>query len=284
MPHSPDPVRTLGATLEGDGPRTVVFANGFCTTPRAWDVVRSALPPGWRVLRFQYVGDPGTDESGWAARRYETLHGHADDLVALLTHLDVRDAVLVGHSMGAMVGALAQVAAPERIGRLVMLAASPRYVDVPGEYVGGFSRATIDDLLAQADADLAAWMGGFAPVMFGEGAPARLLGEFVGQLTRMRPDVARLTLRSTFAADYRDVLPRVSCPVTVLQPERDVAVPVVVGQYLARVLPHATLRVLDVTGHLPHLTDPAPVAGALRAVLEEASRARPATDRAAATR
>lgn len=268
----PDPVRRLNATLEGEGPRTLVFANGFCTTPDAWDVVMRDIPAGFRVLRFQYVGDPGTDEGAWAARRYATLHGHADDLVALLEQLEVRDAVLVGHSMGGMVGALAHVAAPARIGRLVMIAASPRYVDIPGEYEGGFARATIDQVYAEADADLAAWMGGFAPVVAGRDASAKVIGDFVSHLRRMRPDVARLMLRSFFDSDFRELLPRVACPVTVLQPARDVAVPLAVGQYLARMLPRATLRVLDVTGHLPHLTHPAEVSRALRPVLEEAAR------------
>lgn len=272
MTLPPDPARRLNATIEGEGPRTLVFANGFCTTPDAWDAVRLAVPAGWRVLRFQYVGNPGTDEGAWAARRYATLHGHADDLVALLEQLDVRDALVIGHSMGGMVGALAHVAAPARIGRLVMIAASPRYVDVPGEYVGGFDRATIDRLYADADADLAAWMGGFAPLVAGREASAEVVGGYVNHLRSMRPDVARLMLRSFFDSDFRDLLPRVRCPVTVLQPARDAAVPLAVGEYLARTLPRATLRVLDVTGHLPHVTHPEHVRRALRPLLEGAAR------------
>ena len=266
----PDPIRRLNARLEGDGPRTLVLANGFCTTRESWDAVRAVVPPGWRILSFDYAGNPGTPADAWSAERHASLHGHADDLVALLGALDVRDALYLGHSMGGMIGLLARLADPTRLARLVLLGASPRYVDDPATgYVGGLSQADLDDTLARADADLAAWMAGFAPAMLGPEAPTPLVRDFAGFVTRMRPDVARLMLRSIFASDWRHVLPRVDCPVTLLQPARDPAVPLGVAEYLARTLPRAELRVLDATGHLPHLTHPAVVLTAFARLLAD---------------
>lgn len=266
-----DPVRRLNARLEGTGARTLVLANGFCTTRDSWDAVRAVVPPGWRTLTFDYVGNPGTPLDAWCPERHASLHGHADDVVALLAALDVRDALWIGHSMGAIVGALAHLADPACIARLVLLCASPRYVDDPATgYCGGFTQAEVDETLAQADADLAAWMAGFAPVVLGSEAAPHLVQAYAQHVTRLRPDVARVTLRSIFGADWRHVLPRVHCPALVLQPARDAAVPPAVGRYLADALPQATLRTLDVTGHLPHLTHPAAVVAAVADVFADA--------------
>lgn len=267
--------RRLNASVQGEGGRTLVLGNGFCTTQEGWDAIVDAVPAGWRVVRFDYSGSPGTPLDTWSSARYATLHGHAEDVVALLRAVHLRDVVFVGHSMSGIIGALVRLAAPELVGHLVMLATSPRYADEPGEYVGGFSREEVDASMALADADLAAWMAGLAPVVLGADAPPESVRAYATQILRMRPDVARLMIRSIFGTDYRALLRRVDCPVTLLQPSRDATVPVSVGRYLADIMPHATLRVLDVEGHLPHVTSPGVVAEALHDVLTRFALERP---------
>ena len=158
-----------------------------------------------------------------------------------------------------MVGLLAAAAAPDRVGRLVLLAASPRYLDDDG-YAG----------------DYHAWAGGFSALAVGRADRPDAVAEFADSLRRMRPDVAHRTLTTILTGDYRAVLPRVEQPVTVVQPRADVAVPTAVGRYLASRLPSATYRELDTVGHVPHLTDPAAVLAVLRDVLPNVFGAEPA--------
>ena len=266
-----DPVRSLRATVTGAGPRTLVLGNGFCTTRHSWDAVAAALPDGWRVVRYEYAGATAS-AAAWDPARHATLHGHADDVAALLAALDVRDAVFVGHSMSGMVGLLAHLAAPARIARVVLIGSSPRYIDDPATgYVGGLAADEVEASLARADADLSAWMAGFAPVMLGADAAPHLVREYAGQILHMRPDVARTMLRAIFRSDFRAIVPRVDCPVHVLQPADDAAAPPAVGAWLVRALPRGVLHPLPFRGHLPHLTHPERVAAILRAILAQAS-------------
>lgn len=62
----------------------------------------------------------GRGDSGKPATGYG-LDAHAGDVVRVLDHLDLEDAVLVGHSMGGFVGLQAALSYPERVRSLVLL-------------------------------------------------------------------------------------------------------------------------------------------------------------------
>lgn len=261
------PSPLLRPTITGAGPQTLVLANGLGTNQHTWRHVARAVEPHARVVRFDYVGTPHGDLAAYGPARYETLHDHADDVLELLDALDLRDAAWVGHSVSGMIGVLAAVAAPERIGRLVLVSASPRYLDDADGYRGGFDRAAIDRLLAAAGSDYHAWVGGFSPLAIGAAHCPDAVEEFGSYLRRMRPDVALRTLRAVFLSDHRAALPRVTQPVTVVQPRADVAVPTAVGRYLAATIPRAAYVELAAEGHVPQLTAPDELIAALDAAL-----------------
>ncbi|MGW2715567.1 alpha/beta fold hydrolase, partial [Streptomyces sp. NPDC001356] len=132
--------------------RTVVLAHGFGCDQNMWRLTVPALAEDYRVVLFDYVGSGRSDLSAFSENRYGSLHGYARDAVEVCEALDLRDAVFVGHSVSAMIGVLAAEAAPERIGALVMVAPSPRYIDDDG-YRGGFSAQDIDELLASLESN-----------------------------------------------------------------------------------------------------------------------------------
>lgn len=252
-------------TAGADAP-VVVLANGFCTSTASWDAVAATIPTAWRIIRFEYVGSAGTDPDAWIPGRHTTLEGHAADVVAMLRSMEVRNVVFVGHSMSAMIGGLVWLAAPELVARLVMLGASPRYIDDVG-YWGGFTALQIESLVEAASIDLERWIAGFAPIALGEHATRGHLDHFIGNLLEMRPDVARDMVRLVFQVDMRQIVPRITCPVDLLQSHFDAAVPPIVGVWLQKRLPHATLEVLPVNGHVPQMTHPGVVAERLNAIL-----------------
>lgn len=256
----------LSATVTGTGTRTLVFANGLGTSQATWRHVVAAFSPRVRCVRFDYLGTPASSLEAYTPEPYETLYGYADDLVGLLEELDVRDAMLVGHSVSGMVGLIAAVSAPERIARLAVISASPRYLN-DGSYVGGFELSDIQGILASAEQDFHAWVSGFAPMVLGADAGAADILEFASYLRRMRPDIAFQTLRTIFLGDYRDVLPRVQQPVLLMQPQDDLAVPAAVGMYLHAHLKHAELVMLAARGHVPQLTAPVEVIATLERAL-----------------
>ncbi|MCC5969765.1 MAG: 3-oxoadipate enol-lactonase [Pararhodobacter sp.] len=77
----------------------VVFANSLGTDLRLWDKVVPLLRPGLKIIRYDMRGHGLSD----APAAPYTMGALVRDLERLLDHLEVREAVLVGLSIGGMV-------------------------------------------------------------------------------------------------------------------------------------------------------------------------------------
>jgi sigma-B regulation protein RsbQ len=163
-----------------------------------------------------------------------------------------------------MIGLLAAIEEPERFRKLMLLGASPRYLN-DGDYRGGFEQADIDGLYEAMAANYHAWVSGFAPFAMGNADKPELARHFAETLSEIRPDIALAVARIIFQSDHRADLGKLTVPTLVVQSMSDAAVPMAVGEYLASHIPNAELLVLDATGHLPHLSAPDAVTAAIRA-------------------
>ena len=259
----------LGATRVGSGPRTIVLANGLGTSQDTWRHVVSALETRAQLVRFDYPGLVPTTEPTLDVVRHSSLYGYADDVIALLREAELADTLFVGHSVSGMIGLIAAAAAPECIARVVTIAASCSYLNHDDDgYFGGFTPASMNDILDVAARDFRSWAAGFAPLAVGPEGTAEGIAEFTNYLRRMRPDIGLRTLRTIMLGDYRTVPSRVMQPVTVLQPEHDIVVPMSAAEYLAAHLPHGTLITLRSRGHVPMLTSPDVVIAQLQHALD----------------
>ncbi|WP_309050289.1 alpha/beta hydrolase [Streptomyces sp.] len=235
--------------------RTVVLAHGFGCDQNMWRLTVPALARDHRVVLFDYVGSGRSELSAFTEDRYASLDGYARDVVEVCEELDLRDAVLVGHSVSAMVGVLAADAAPERIGALVMVAPSPRYVDDEG-YRGGFSAEDIDELLGSLEANYLGWSSTMAPIIMGNPERPELGAELTNSFCATDPDIARVFARTTFLSDSRDDLRTVRVPTLVLECTEDVIAPREVGAFVHQAIPGSRLITLKATGHCPQLSAP----------------------------
>jgi 3-oxoadipate enol-lactonase len=98
----------------GSGP-PLVFLHGFGLNRRMWDAQFEHFAQHFRVIRYDARGFgrsalPGTEP-----------YSHADDLRALLGHLDIARTHLVGLSMGAMIAMEFDLTFPEMVDRLVLV-------------------------------------------------------------------------------------------------------------------------------------------------------------------
>ncbi|MFF5701391.1 alpha/beta fold hydrolase [Streptomyces sp. NPDC012794] len=251
-----DIVRRNNVTVTGNPRgRTVLLAHGFGCDQHMWRLTVPALAGEYRVVLFDYVGAGRSDLSAFSAERYASLDGYARDVVEICEELDLRDAVFVGHSVSAMIGVLAAGAAPGRIGSLVMVAPSPRYVD-DGDYRGGFSAGDIDELLASLESNYLGWSAAMAPVIMGNEDRPELAKELKNSFCATDPEMARVFARTTFLSDSRDDLPGVRVPTLVLECTQDAIAPREVGAFVHRAVPGSTLVTLDAVGHCPHLSAP----------------------------
>ena len=246
------------------GGRPMLFAHGFGCDQQMWRHVAPAFEPDHRVILFDHVGAGQSDLSAWDPERYATLDGYTEDVLEICAALDLEDAIFVGHSVSAMIGVLAAARAPERIGKLVLVGPSPRYVDDEG-YTGGFSRADIDELLESLDSNFLGWSSAMAPVIMGNPDRPELGEELTNSFCRTDPDIAAQFARVTFLSDNRADLADVAVPTLVLQCSEDAIAPDAVGDYVHRAIAGSTLVRLDAVGHCPNLSAPDETTAAIRA-------------------
>src|SRR6201986_1914512 len=109
------PGARLAYEVTGQGP-AVVLVHGFGLDMRMWDQQVGHLAARFRVVRYDCRGFSASGPLDPAVP-----YTHADDLVALLDHLDIGDAVLAGLSFGGRVALQAALAAPHRVRGLALL-------------------------------------------------------------------------------------------------------------------------------------------------------------------
>ena len=264
MQSPPAPVlRRHNVNVSGSGDRTMMFAHGFGCDQTMWEPVARNFERDFRVVLFDYLGHGESDASGYSAERYSSLHAYADDVVEIGRALGLSDAIFVGHSVSAMIGALASLKAPQMFSDLVMVGPSPRYIDDEG-YRGGFSREQIDELLQFLADNHLGWSAAMAPAIVGNPERPELGSRLENSFCSTDPAIARDFARATFLSDNRRDLPSVWARVLVLQCSEDIIAPASVGEFVHASLPKSEFRLLRATGHCPNLSAPEEVTAAIR--------------------
>jgi sigma-B regulation protein RsbQ len=243
----------------------LVFAHGFGCDQGMWRHVAPSFPDH-RVVLFDHIGSGGSDSSAYDRARHDSLDGYAHDLADMLSALDLRDVVVVGHSVSCMIAVIAATQATDRISALVLIGPSPRYID-EGDYVGGFHRDDIEAMLLKAAGNFNEWAATMAPVIAGNADRPELSDEVQATFCRNDPSIAAHFAQVTFLSDNRRDLAAVQVPTLVVQCAHDAIAPVQVGEYVHRSVAGSSLIVLDVHGHTPHLSHPRETSAALRAFL-----------------
>ena len=244
----------------------MIFAHGFGCDQNMWRFVTPAFEHDYQIVLFDYLGHGRSDASAYDPSRYTSLDGYATDVLDICHALDVHGGVLVGHSVSAMIGALACAREPERFDRLVMIGPSPRYIN-DDDYVGGFARADIDELLEALESNYLGWSHAMAPAIMGRPDRPQLEEELANSFCRTDPAIARQFARTTFLSDNRQDLARVGTPTLVLQCSNDVIAPDSVGDFVHRHLRNSVLVHMRATGHCPNLSAPDETIGAIKAFL-----------------
>jgi sigma-B regulation protein RsbQ len=254
-----------------DGP-VLVFSHGFGTDQSMWGKILPWFTDVYRVVLFDHVGSGGSDQSAYDSATYSRLEAYVGDLVDVCSELHLEDVTLIGHSVGAMMAVSAAASADGlRFGRLVLLTASPSYLDHPeDDYAGGFTRQDIDDVFESLDANYVVWAESMAPVYMNTPHAPDLDHEIQGSFGRISPRVARDFARVAFLSDVRHLLGQVTVPVLVLQSTDDVVTPDHVGTYLHKELPNSTLVRLAATGHFPQSSAPEETSAAILEFLKPA--------------
>ena len=177
--------------VQGAGP-AMIFAHGFGCNQAMWRLLTPRFAERFRVITFDLVGSGQSDLRAYDATKYASLNGYASDLVEIIDEFALGPALIVGHSVSAMIGVLADLQGPGRFAGHLMVAPSPCYVN-DGDYVGGFSRADIDGLLNMLESNYLGWCSSMAPSIMGSPSQPELAHELETSFCRNDPGSLRVS-------------------------------------------------------------------------------------------
>lgn len=264
-PDSPGPDSpTTASSSSPEGRQPVVLLHGVTLQWWVWAAQFNTLPANYQVFAWDMRGHGGSTVGADGV----TMESIADDLVALLEHFDLRDAIVVGHSMGGMaLGAFCaehRKVQEERVARLMFLATSAATMALPalaGGAVGlvnlitGSTAELLQPRLRPSwrDTNLSALL--VRPV-FGRHPTGKAIDEVRRMLADMDPEVARDSGRAIATHDVREDLASVEVPTLVVVGDADRLTPPAHARLVEEAIPGAQLRILPGIGHQVMQEDP----------------------------
>lgn len=262
----PSLLDALNVRVVGSGKKFMVLAHGLGTDQSVWSRILPYFRSHYRVILYDLVFAGSVNPDYFDFNRYNCLDAYVDDLLQILDSLGVDRCYYVGHSLSSMIGILAAIRRPELFSKLILIGASPRFLN-DKDYHGGFEEGEIEKVFLAMEANYEAWVNGFAPLAVGADVPTAVR-EFSRTLFNMRPDISLFVSRTVFNSDLRGVLGLVKVPCCIIQTAKDVSVPTSVATYLKDHLGgRNTVEMMDVEGHLPHLSAPVMLAHHLNRAL-----------------
>jgi pimeloyl-ACP methyl ester carboxylesterase len=234
-----------GGEVRGPGRTPVVLIHGAASSSLLWLDLLRRLWPERRALAPDL---PGHGQSGrWPEAPSVALY--RDAVGAVCAHSGVPRAVLVGHSMGALVALACAAAWPDRVAGLILVGAATRLL-------------ASSDLRAALDAGRSAEL--LSQIAWSPATP-RAVREQHG---RALLSAAESTTRADFAAldgfDAAPLCPSLRTPTLVIAGEDDLLVPVTEARRLAAAISGAQWALLARAGHLIPVEQPDALAGEVR--------------------
>jgi non-heme chloroperoxidase len=225
----------------------IVFSHGWPLSSDDWDAqLMFFLNHGYRVIAHDRRGH---------GRSSQTADGHdmdhyADDLAAVVTHLDLEEAIHVGHSTGGgeVVHYLARHGEGRAVKAAILCAVPPLMVKTPGN-PNGLPKEVFDDFQVQLAANRSQFYRDVAAGPFyGYNRPGAKVSEPViqnwwrqGMMGGAKAHYDGIVAFSQ--TDFTDDLKKINVPVLVMHSEDDQIVPYIAsGPLSAKLLKHGTLK------------------------------------------
>jgi 3-oxoadipate enol-lactonase len=242
-----------------DGP-VLVFINSLGSDFRIWQDVVQAFTDRFRVILYDKRGHGLSD----APPAPYTIDEHTTDLLALLDHLKVDKAALVGLSVGGMIAQRMAVRAPERVQALVLscTAAKIGTPELWAERIASVENGGIEPI---ADNVLQRW---FTP-LFRKTQADEVTG-WRNMLIRTPIHGYAGTCAAIRDADLRPDAGRIKAPTLCVAGDQDGSTPADVVKGTADLIPGARFVLIDGAGHIPCVEKPAVLSKLISQHLQEA--------------
>jgi non-heme chloroperoxidase len=236
----------------------MVFVHGWGLSSDMWEYqLPDLVDRGFRCVAYDRRGCGRSDQpdSGYD---FDTL---ADDLRAVLEHLDLRDVTLVSHSMGS--GEVARYLTrhgTDRVARVALISPTLPYLRRDETNPDGVDPAAFEQIVAALRADRPGYLAALGAAALGVGLPGvevsdALQAWALGLFLPSSPKASIDTVRTHTETDMREDMASFTVPTLIVHGDRDALVPLEVSAHRAApMIDGCTLVVYENASHWPFVT------------------------------
>ena len=252
----------LSYTDQGEG-TPLVFIHAFPLSSAMWEPQIKPFSQNYRVVAIDLRGHGESDAPLW----HFTLDDYAEDIHALLTHLNIKQATFIGLSMGGYTLFSLYRKFPNSV-KAMVLADTRAQADTEEAKAGRFAMAQT------------AYQSG--PQAIAEMMMPKILAPFTMEHRQEVVDRIRKIILKNKASgiivdlmamsrrpDSTSLLSHISCPTLIIVGEQDVATPPSEAQYMKERIPGSKVVTIPQAGHMSNLEQPEVFNGALSEFLTE---------------
>lgn len=233
--------------LDGGSGLPLILLHGLGSHSKDWHPQYHFFNQCYRVIAIDLRGHGKSD----SPQQAYSVPQYASDVLAVMNHLDIHQAHLVGFSMGGMTAFQLAVDAPERIHSLTIINSGP-HVDSTNLKIKMlfFLRITIIHLLGMRTLGKL-----IARNLFPNTDKQALYKEFVEHISQIPKQTYIRTLKSFLGWNVSDKLNRLSMPVLIVAADQDYT-PLSKFKAYARLIPNAQLVVIENSRHATPMDQP----------------------------
>ena len=229
-------------TYDDEGPRDgdgvpLVFIHGWTADRHRWDHQMAHFAEKRRVIRLDLRGHGESSGAG-----VPTVAELATDVLALLDHLEVERAVLVGHSMGGMIAQTITLDHPERVERLVLVDSIARMT---------YSRGRGLLMAASTLLPYKLFVATNIQRAFAPGYPREEIRAHIKASAATPREVVMTLYGAMRAFDVLDRVGEIRVPTLLIHGYHDIQLPVQQMLRMAKAYPDAEVRIIDAGHELP---------------------------------
>jgi non-heme chloroperoxidase len=225
----------------------IVFNHGWPLTADAFeDQMFFMASNGYRCVAVDRRGHGRSDQT-WHGNDMDT---YADDLAELIDHLDLKDAIIVGHSTGG--GVVARYIGRHgtlRVAKAVLISAVPPLLLKTDSNPDGLPIEALDGLRAGIQADRNQFWKEFCNVFYSLNRPGAKISEgvadsFFRQCSMAGFPASYLGIKAFSETDFNEDLKKFDVPTLIMHGDDDQVVPIAVTAMLSsKIIKNAVLRV-----------------------------------------
>jgi non-heme chloroperoxidase len=231
----------------------IVFSHGWPLNADAWDAQMLFLGQhGYRVIAHDRRGH-GRSGQSWEGNEMDT---YADDLAGLFEALDLKNAVMVGHSTGG--GEVARYLGrhgTSRVSKAVLIGSVPPIMLKSDKNPGGLPLSAFDEIRAGVVADRSQFYKDLSMPFYGYNRPGAKISEgvrdnfwFQGMTGGHKPHYD--CIKAFSETDFTEDLKKIDVPVLVLHGDDDQIVPIDdAGKLSVKLVKNGTLKIIPGAPH-----------------------------------